>query len=191
MQLLHWCKRRLEGARKHGLVVGAALCLCFSLPCATGQLMAPCAESNGPHVQRANAAWRRHSDPHQLPEGHLESLRCCLRLRLAVYVPARGADYAGCAVSSSSYMGKTWLDNVHGCACCLSRTSSVTACYLAAKGCSSPHALSDCCERQDDEARLPKVQLLAAVNIDRQDSVTGMAPADLRQHLQRQLRALR
>ena len=64
------------------------------------------------------------------------------------------------AVSSSTYqhkLGRTWLDYVHGCSCCLSRTDGVSSCYLAAKGCSSLDTLRTCCKEQDGQQALPKV----------------------------------
>ena len=66
------------------------------------------------------------------------------------------------AVPSNSYLGSTWLDNVRGCSCCLSSTTGVTGCYLAAKGCASAQTLADCCDQPDDTAHLPKVGPAAA-----------------------------
>ena len=63
-----------------------------------------------------------------------------------------------CVVDASSGVA-TWLDHVHGCACCLTRTSGVTPCYMAAKGCGSSELLSDCCHEQDERGREPKVGL--------------------------------
>ena len=65
-----------------------------------------------------------------------------------------------CAVSSATYqhkLGRTWLDYVHGCSCCLSRTDGVSSCYLAAKGCSILDTLRTCCKEPDGQQALPKV----------------------------------
>ncbi|KAK9829176.1 hypothetical protein WJX72_004342 [[Myrmecia] bisecta] len=49
-------------------------------------------------------------------------------------------------VQAKRYVGHTWLDNVHGCACCLAQTEGVSECYLQARGCVGNADLGACCE---------------------------------------------
>ena len=69
--------------------------------------------------------------------------------------PERALDPS--AVNAKNYT-TTWLDHVTGCSCCLTRTTGVSACYLAAKGCVSNTTLSDCCLKTP-QAPSPKVAL--------------------------------
>jgi hypothetical protein len=60
-------------------------------------------------------------------------------------VPLNDSSRGLPAVPSKLYAGKSWLDHVRGCACCLTRTEGVSPCYIKAKGCQDLSTLNQCC----------------------------------------------